>query len=266
MIPTWQRPPASPNRWVAIPRPRSQAHGRLLCFPYAGGTAAGFHGWSAKLPPTIEMCAVQLPGRANRLAETPFVRLPAIVSALEDALSPLLDRPFAFFGHSMGALLAFELARQLRKSRGLEPIHLFVSAAGAPGIARREPAIHDLSESEFRRALRHFDGTSAEVLGTADLMALVLPAVRADFAVCESYRYRKGPKLTCPVTAFGGSHDRRVLRADLDAWALETHGPFTLHMVPGGHHFLHDQEDRLLRAILPALSPGPGARSQRPIG
>lgn len=250
----WQRTAELPNRWVAVPRPRAHALLRLFCFPYAGGTAAGFHTWSAKVPPAVEVCAVQLPGRANRLRETPFVRLTALVPALEDALSPLLDRPFAFFGHSMGALLAFELARQLRKTRDLEPLHLFASAAKAPGIPNREPHVHTLPEAEFVRALRHLEGTPAEVLGNPDMMALVAPAVRADFAVCETYRYRKGPKLTCPITAIGGHHDRRVPRADLEAWAAETSGSFTMRMLPGGHYFIREQEDRVLQSISSELS------------
>lgn len=262
MIPLVPRRPAAPNRWVVISRPQPQAHIRLFCFPYAGGTAAEYHGWPAMLPATIEVCAVQLPGRANRLAETPFASVPTLVPALEDALAPLLDKPFAFFGHSMGALLAFELARHLRRTRALEPSHLFVSAARAPAIASREPALHDLTDAEFARALRHVEGTPAEVLDDPDLMALVVPAVRADFAVCETYRYRKGPKLTCPVSALGGTYDRRVLRADLEGWAAETHGAFTIQTVPGGHHFLHEQRERLLRCIREALASD--ARHRRP--
>lgn len=260
MTPPWQRSTELPNRWVSVPRPRAHANVRLFCFPYAGGTAAGFHAWSAKVAPTVEVCAVQLPGRANRLGETPFVRLSALVPALEDALSPLLDRPFAFFGHSMGALLAFELARQLHKTRDLEPLHLFASAARAPGTPSREPHVHTLPEAKFLRALRRLEGTPAEVLANADMMALVAPTVRADFAVCETYRYRKGSKLTCPITAFGGYHDRRVLRADLEAWATETSGPFAIRMWPGGHYFIREQEDRVLQFIASELSSQPRPR------
>ena len=263
----WERSPAPANRWIAVPRPQPQARLRLFCFPYAGGTASGFYSWPAKVPAGVEVCAIQLPGRANRFVETAFVRLPALVSALEDALLPACDKPFAFFGHSMGALVGFELARRLRKTRGLEPVHLFVSGARAPHIPSREAAVHDLPDAAFLQALRHLDGTPAEVLASADLMALVAPAVRADFAVCETYAYQKAARLTCPITVFGGSRDRRVTRSDLDAWASHTSGACLTHVLPGGHYFLRAEEDRLLALVSAELAPhaAPSERSS-PIG
>src|SRR5262249_45752953 len=151
-----------------------------------------------------------------------------------------LDKPFAFLGHSMGALVAFELARRLRTTRGLEPRHLFVSGARAPHVPSREPVVHDLPDAEFLTALRHFGGTPGDVLESAELMALVAPAVRADFEVCETYAYRKGPRLTCPVTVFGGRRDRLVTRADLDAWSSQTTGACEIHLLAGGHHLMRD--------------------------
>jgi medium-chain acyl-[acyl-carrier-protein] hydrolase len=251
---TFHEPRPAATRWVAIPRPRPQARLRLFCFPYAGGQASGFFSWAARVPPTVEVCAVQLPGRANRFAEPAFVRLPALVSAVEDALMPLLDKPFAFFGHSMGALLAFEFARRLRKAHGLEPVHLFVSGARGPKLPSREPAVHALPDPEFLDALRHFEGTPDEVLQSAELMALVAPAVRADFAVCETYTYRSGVPLTCAITVFGGRRDRIVTRADLDAWASETTSPCTTHVLAGGHYFLREEEDRLLALVSAVLT------------
>jgi medium-chain acyl-[acyl-carrier-protein] hydrolase len=249
------------NRWLAVPQPRPQARARLFCFPYAGGAASGYYTWPAHIPDTIEVCAVQLPGRANRFTETAFVRMPALVSALEDALLPMLDLPFAVFGHSMGALVGFEWVRRLRDTRGLEPVRLFVSGARGPRIPSREGAVHALSDSDFFRALRHLDGTPAEVLDNEELMALVAPALRADFAVCETYAFRKGRKLTCPITVFGGRRDRRVSRADLDAWAQETRGAFATHMLPGGHYFLREQERGLLALISAALAGHPDLTS-----
>jgi medium-chain acyl-[acyl-carrier-protein] hydrolase len=252
--PLSEQPPATANRWIAVPRPRPQSRVRLFCFPFAGGTASGFYSWPAKVPASVEVCAIQLPGRANRFAETAFVRLPALVSALADAVLPALDKPFSFFGHSMGALVGFELARHLRTVRGMEPLHLFVSGARAPRIPSREAAVHALPDAEFLAALRHLDGTPAEVLENADLMALVAPAVRADFAVCETYTYRKGPRLTCPITVFGGRRDRRVTRSDLDAWASETDGACVTRVLPGGHYFLREEEDRLLALVSEELA------------
>jgi medium-chain acyl-[acyl-carrier-protein] hydrolase len=250
----WERPSPAANRWIAVPAPRPHASIRLFCFPYAGGAASTFYSWPAKTLPSVEVCAIQLPGRASRFAEAAFVRLPALVSALEDALMPALDRPFAFFGHSMGALVAFELTRRLRKTRGLEPLHLFVSGAHAPHVPRREAAVHGLPEAAFLAALRHLDATPSEVLESPDLMAVVGPAVRADFAVCETYTYVKQKKLTCPITVFGGRADLSVTRRDLDAWASETRGACVMHVLTGGHHFLRQEEDRVLAIVSAALA------------
>jgi surfactin synthase thioesterase subunit len=251
---TWPGPAVAPNRWIAVPGRRPRARVRLFCFPYAGGTASIFHSWPARLPAAVEVCAIQLPGRANRLGETSFVRLPALVSALEDALLPALDRPFAFFGHSMGALVAFELACRLRTARRLEPWILFVSAARAPQLTPRRPPGPAPREKDLRRALRRLDGTPAEVMASAELMALVAPAVKADIALCESYVYRRRSKLTCPISVFGGRRDRSVSRAGLAAWAAATRGRTAVHMLPGGHTFMNGEEDRLVSLIAADLS------------
>jgi medium-chain acyl-[acyl-carrier-protein] hydrolase len=255
--PLWERPSPAANRWIAVPTPRPHAYIRLFCFPYAGGSASTFYSWPDKILPSVEVCAIQLPGRASRFVEPAFVRLPALVSALEDALMPALDKPFAFFGHSMGAVVAFELTRRLRKTRGLELLHLFVSGARAPHVPSRELAVHALPEAAFLEALRHLECTPTEVLESPDLMAVVGPAVRADFAVCETYTYVKQRNLTCPITVFGGRADRCVTRHDLDAWAAETTGACVTHVLTGGHHFLRQEEDRVLAIVSAALARDP---------
>ncbi len=240
--------------WVACHTPNPQARLRLFCFPYAGGGAPIFHTWSDGLPAEVEVCPVQFPGRGTRLREPPFTQLSPLVRALAQALSPLLDTPFAFFGHSLGALVSFELARQLRQQHSLEPVCLFISAHPAPQIPSSRPPMHTLPEREFLEKLRRLGGTPTEVLEHEELMQLVLPVLRADFAVYETYAYSAEFPLSCPISAFGGLHDRSVNRSDLEAWRAQTHAPFSLRMLPGDHFFLNTAKPLLLRLLSRELS------------
>lgn len=206
-----------------------------------------FRTWSDALPADVEVCPVQLPGRGTRLMERPFTRLSPLVEALAQALAPLLDRPFAFFGHSLGALVSFELARQIRRQYGVHPVRLFVSAGQAPQIPHRVPPIHTLPDKEFLVELRRLNGTPSELLDHEELMDIMLPLLRADFALYETYVYSTEPPLDCPISAFGGLQDHRVSKSDLEAWRAQTSGPFSLQIFPGDHFFL--KQPLLLQAL-----------------
>ena len=235
------------DRWIPFRKPDPQSRLRLFCFPYAGAGALIFHKWSDALPRDIEVCPIQLPGRGTRLTEPPFTKLPGLVEALARVLVPLLDKPFAFFGHSLGALIGFELARQIRRQHGLHPVRLFVSAGRAPQIPHRAPPIHTLPDNEFLAELRRLNGTPRELLDHEELMEVMLPIVRADFALYETYLYSAEPPLTCPISAFGGLQDRKVSASDLEAWRSQTSASFSLRMFPGDHFFL--KEPLLLQAL-----------------
>lgn len=186
--------------------------------------------------------------------ENSFSRMSPLIQTLVQVILPHLDQPFAFFGHSMGALVSFELARQLRKSYGLTPIHLFVSGHRAPQLLLPDAPIHALPEAEFIEKLRNMNGTPIKVLEHAELMELTLPALRADFAVCETYSYISEPPLDCPITAYGGLKDNRVSHGQLEAWRAQTSDSFTLQLFPGDHFFLHSATPLLLRALSQELS------------
>jgi medium-chain acyl-[acyl-carrier-protein] hydrolase len=237
------------DAWIAGRKRNPLARLRLFCFAYAGNGAAIFRAWSDGLPGDVEVCPVQLPGRGTRLMEAPFTRLSPLVQALAQALAPLLDKPCAFFGHSLGALIGFELARELRRRSGAGPDHLFVSAARAPQIAPRDRPLHDLPESELLAELRQLNGSPQAVLEDQELMELLLPAVRADFAVCETYAYVSEPPLACSISGFGGEQDRRVAQRDLDSWRDQTSARFSLRMFPGDHFFLNRMPPLLLQSI-----------------
>ncbi|MET0625052.1 MAG: alpha/beta fold hydrolase [Pyrinomonadaceae bacterium] len=232
--------------WVVPVGPNPQAALRLFCFPYAGGTAQVYHAWGRHLPPTVETYAVQLPGRVRRSGE-PFVKnLPAMVEAALAALLPYFDRPFAFFGHSMGAMLSFELARRLRRERERGPAQLFLSGQRAPQLPGNARVTYDLPEPLLIEELRRLNGTPAEVLEHSELMGLLIPLLRADFELVQTYVYEPGPPLDCPIVAYGGLEDEEVPPDDLAAWREQTTATFSIQMFPGDHFFLHSSQSLLL--------------------
>lgn len=235
--------------WIAGRKPNPRARLRLFCFPYAGTGASIFRTWPDNLPPEIEVCPVQFPGRGTRLMERSLSRLTPLVQALAEALVPLLDMPFAFFGHSMGALVAFELARQLRRQSGIQPVRLFVSAARAPQVPFRDRPIHALPEGEFLDELRRLNGTPGKLLENAELMQIMVPILRADFAVCETYVYSAEPSLDCFISSFGGLQDHRVSRGDLEAWRDQTSLGFSLRVFSGDHFFMNTTQPLLLQVL-----------------
>jgi medium-chain acyl-[acyl-carrier-protein] hydrolase len=248
--------------WFPVLRRVPQARLRLFCFPYAGGSASAFGRWPEQLPAGVDVRPVQLPGRWNRLGETPLRRFDDMVRAIGEVLPSCLDRPFAFFGHSMGALLAFALARQLR-ARGLpQPRTLFVSGHRAPHLPDALAPMAGLSDEAFIEALRAFHGTPSEVLEQPDLMRVLLPAIRADFEACRSFAYEPAPPLSCPVIVLGGNEDPESAGDLLDAWSRHTIAKTLVQRFPGDHFFIHSAEALVLsalslslRALLDASSP-----------
>jgi len=170
------------------------------------------------------------------------------VEALSRAILPSLNRPFVFFGHSIGARIAFELARNIQKNWGLHPRHLIVSGSRAPHISEPKP-LHHLPDNEFIQELRRFSGTPEEVLQNRELMDMFIPVLRADFCVDETYACVMEPPLACPITAFGGTKDGEASRQEIAAWAAQTLADFDMEMVEGGHFFLHSHRDVLVRSV-----------------
>lgn len=240
--------------WIRRPCPQSSARLRLFCFPYAGGGASIYRGWGEILPDTIEVCPIQLPGREERLREALFTDLETLVQCLVPIIRPFLDKPFAFFGHSMGALIAYVLTQELWREAKLLPAHLFISSSRAPQLPLRPP-IHPLSDSAFLIELqRRYQGVPMLLWQDAELRNLFLPLIRADMTLFETYVYRPASPLPCALTVFGSHQDGLVSQADLAAWGSLVQTRVDLQMFEGNHFYLNTAKQPLLRAIASALN------------
>jgi medium-chain acyl-[acyl-carrier-protein] hydrolase len=245
----------SRNQWLLFPRPNPQARIRLFCFPYAGGGSAIYRKWPEGLPGNVEVGLIQLPGRETRLREKPLTEIAHIIEHLAQGLRSYLDKPFAFFGHSMGAIISFELARHLRRTHQVEPERLFVSGRRAPQLPDSDPITYDLPDQEFLAEVVRLNGTPIMALENQELMQLMLPLLRADFTVCQTYRYIHESPLRCPITAFGGLEDRAAGREKIDPWRAQTTNSFSLFMLPGDHFFIRTAKDKILPILEKTLSP-----------
>jgi medium-chain acyl-[acyl-carrier-protein] hydrolase len=252
----------SPARapWFVHAASHRQPEWRILCFAHAGAGPSAFRDWPPALPASVDVCAVHLPGRGSRLAEAPYTRLVPLAGAVAEAI--IADRcgllrtaqRFALFGHSLGALLAFEVARELRRRDGPRPSLLACAGCHAPQIRPSRSPIHHLPPSELLQRIRDLNGSPADVLANRELMEVLLPSLRADFEMYETYEHRREHRLGVPIVAFAGANDREVRLDDVAAWREQTSASFRLHVLPGDHFFLGTAREQLLRVIVGCLS------------
>ena len=226
---------------------------RLFCFPYAGSSTSAFQALAAALPGEIEVCGFEYPGRGGRAKERPAASLSQMVQELAPCLEAYGDKPFAFFGYSMGALVCYELARTL-VHRKRQPEHVFLAAVGAPRSTKPR-ALSRLPDAQFLAELKKLNGIPSEILNNAELLALALPVLRADFALCESYQAGEDEPLRCPLTVFGGQHDAHVPLGSLEAWSSYAGSSFSSRILPGGHFFLRTAQAAVVSALLEELRP-----------
>jgi surfactin synthase thioesterase subunit len=238
---------SSDSAWVKRPAPDNEAKMRLFCFSYAGGTASSFRKWPEYMTDDIEICAIQLPGRENRLKDPVIKSLDAVMAQLVDELIPYMDRPFAFYGHSMGTLIAFELTRELRRRRLTGPVQLLVSGRCAPQVVDPDLQLHQLPDNEFIEGLRKYNGTPEAVLNDRQLMAFLIPLLRADFTVCETYQYVPEPPLDCPIFAFAGVNE--ISSQYLQGWQHQTTSDFESKLYPGGHFFINTEQKEFVKNV-----------------
>ncbi|MFE1441845.1 thioesterase II family protein [Streptomyces sp. NPDC058739] len=246
------------GRWIARPRPSAEARLRVICLPHVGAGGAAFNGWLGSLPEKAELCAVRLPGRENRIAEPLAEDWRTLLADVQEALLPLLDRPFVLVGHCSGSVMAYELARRLRDAGHREPDMLVLSSTEAPALRRIDDPLHLLPTRELLDRVVEFGGMAKEVLDDPDLMAMFERILRADYRVIERLEYSAGPPLDVPVTVVGGRHDPFVSHQAMAAWAAETTKEFSLHLLDAGHYVLNDAGRTVAGTVRHLLEGGTG--------
>ena len=249
--------------WAVCLKPAPRATLRLICFPHAGGGAAVFQPWAAPLGPELEVWAVRAPGRESRFHEAPLNTFDELQAAAVAGLQPVLDVPFAFFGHSLGGLLAFEVARARQRLGARPPAALIVAGTRAPDLPRAEPPISQLPDDNFIAALSsRYQGIPPAVLANRELLELCLPVLRADLRAVETYRCPPDRPLACPLIALGGVHDPLVTAHELAAWSRHTTAAFVQRRVPGDHFFLNHSTPAVLDLVREALRLAPRQSSR----
>jgi medium-chain acyl-[acyl-carrier-protein] hydrolase len=239
---------------VELARRAARPRLRLYCLPYAGRGASMYSTWIGAFGPEVEVCPLQLPGRETRLRERSFHEMQELVASVARSIEPELDVPYAVFGHSMGALVSFELARHVVERGRPGPAVVFTSAAGAPPTPRAREDLHLASDEELVRKLRELKGTPEAVLENAELLEILLPIFRADLAVVETYACDEHATIEAPLVAFGGDEDDEAPFDSLLRWRDRTRGAFGLRMFRGGHYFVHSARDAVVGAVTHELA------------
>jgi medium-chain acyl-[acyl-carrier-protein] hydrolase len=244
------------EHWISHPFKARDASLQLFCFPFAGGGASIFRPFAAALGDHIQVCSLMLPGRESRLREPPVRDMQQLAALVTDAIRHNLTqaRPVAFLGYSLGAILAFEVARRLCRSGTVVPALLVAASSPAPHVPYRMRRCSDLHDNDLRRELERLGGSPRETLQNPDLLRLVLPYIRADFSLLETYLYDSDSPLPCPILSIYGANDNEVLEADQKAWRYHTSSCFNHLAVPGDHFFLLRSPEVLAAAILPFLT------------
>ncbi len=227
--------------------PRPNASKRIFCFPYAGGSAAIiYRKWTFDLPEEFEVLPVEYPGRGARLQESLKLEMSSLVDELIASIETYLDKPFLFFGHSMGALVSYELTRKLGQLQLPLPEKLFLSSHSAPQITKRTPIMHKLPKNEFIRELKELNGMPKEFFESEELLDIFLPIIKADYTVCETYKFDSASKLNMPFVAIRGINDETVLAEDMIDWGKLTENKFNFYEFPGDHFFITKKQEEFI--------------------
>ncbi|MGW6569557.1 thioesterase II family protein [Streptomyces sp. NPDC054975] len=244
--------PPLDDRWLVRHHPAPGSDLTLVCFPHAGGSASYFRPLAGALSPRVDVLSLQYPGRQDRRNEPCIESVDGLVDGITQALRPLAGRPTVFFGHSMGAILAFETARRLAAVPGAEPLGLVLSGRRAPRTVRHE-SVHLRDDAGLIAEIQKLNGTDPALLVDEDILRMALPSLRADYTAVETYEYREGPELRCPIRIFTGDADPQVTREEAERWAEHTTSSFDIRTFPGGHFYLNEQPGPVTAALVAEL-------------
>lgn len=245
---------ADTDAWIRRFHPAPDARTQLVFLPHAGGSASFFFSMSKALASSVDVLCVQYPGRQDRHGEPCIESIPELADQVAHALRPWSDRPIILFGHSMGATLSFEVALRMEQA-GNAPAQLFVSGRRAPSRTRDEQRVHLLDDNGLIAEIRALSGTDSQALGDEELLRLVLPAIRSDYKAVETYAYRPGTRLACPITALVGDNDPKVTIDEAQAWQEHTNATFALRVFDGGHFYLSHHQQPIVDEVRAALNP-----------
>jgi surfactin synthase thioesterase subunit len=242
---------AEKEKWLSSRDRIEGAQLRLICLPHAGSGATSYQSWRREMPSFVELCAVKLPGRETRLSEPSFTDSQELVEKMTEVLADECDIPYAIFGHSMGAVLAYEFAQSLQR-RGLPPpVCLFVSGRVAAHLKLPARPVHALPLQSFLSELEvRYGGLPRELLQDQEMLDFYLPILRSDLQLIETYQYKSKPPLKCSVVVSGGIEDKSIWLEGLEAWRQHTVGGFTLHRYDGGHFYLSGESKAPLLAMV----------------
>lgn len=250
-----EHPSLTGHKWFHRAHRREQVHLRLFCLPYAGGSPTAYDTWSHQLPDLVELVTLRLPGHGRRILEPSYSRWPELLDDVIRELTPFLDLPFAFFGHSFGARLAYELTRRLEETAGPLPLHVFLSGCRCPHQPHRQPLLHQLPSDQFQARVIADNEYLAKLVNIEELIELMEPMLRAEIRMAERWGGDDKPPLNVPLSAFSGRDDDIATPQKMTDWTSFTRKGFTSATFPGGHFFVHSCEESLLQRIADELSP-----------
>ena len=241
------------SRWIRRFHPAEESGVRLVCLPHAGGSAPFYFPMSRALSPAVDVLSLQYPGRQDRRQDRAIENIGEYADAIAAELKPWLDRPTALFGHSMGAVLAFEVTRRLERDLDFVPLVIFASGRRAPSRYRDE-SVHLRDDDGIVAEMRVLSGTNPEILGNEEILRMVLPAIRSDYTAIEKYRSEPGAAVRAPITVLTGDNDPRTSLEEAQAWREHTSGAFDIHAFPGGHFFLANHQQQIVKIVSAALN------------